>query len=279
MVTIQEKIKKLRRSQKNPNQGVLELLERIDSIVEASMEDKLSKIRNGFQNKINRIEDENRKITTLNSKLIQDIIDKKMVDVLKTIRGNDGENGEKGEVGSKPIAGIDFPIPENGKDGKDAEDINPQEVAQIILPEISDKITKIILSETPKPKDGSPDTPQEIKKKLETLIKDERLDKSAIKGLERALTTIGDNIRSVRLSRGGGKGGGMGNFVHQQFTGAGPFTLNSKVANGGSAIFVFYNSGFLVKDVHYSVSGNVVTQLLDIDPVADENIDIVYIRS
>lgn len=34
-------------------------------------------------------------------------------------KGERGERGEKGEKGDKPLAGIDYPIPENGKDGKD----------------------------------------------------------------------------------------------------------------------------------------------------------------
>ena len=40
-----------------------------------------------------------------------------------------------------------------------------------------------------KGKDGSPDTPKEIKDKLETLKGDKRLDKSAIKGLEKVISS------------------------------------------------------------------------------------------
>lgn len=62
-------------------------------------------------------------------------------------------------------------IVENGKDGKDADEMQivAEVLAQIKLPEQKENIV---------------DGPDEIRNKLELLLGDERLDKSAIKGLE-----------------------------------------------------------------------------------------------
>ncbi len=65
-------------------------------------------------------------------------------------KGERGDRGEKGEKGDKGEAGID------GKDGKD----------------------------------GSPDTPEQVRDKLEELKGEERLDITAIKGLEEKIKAI-----------------------------------------------------------------------------------------
>ena len=75
-----------------------------------------------------------------------------------TLKGKDGAKGEKGD---KPVAGVDYPIPKDGRDGRDGESIQGQPG-----------------------KDGSPDLPEQIRDKLETLKGKERLSKEAIQGLE-----------------------------------------------------------------------------------------------
>lgn len=72
--------------------------------------------------------------------------------------------------GKTPIAGVDFPLPKDGKDGKDGESI-------IGPPGSSGKDGA----------DGSPDTPEQIRDKLTTLKKEDRLSKDAIKGLDEYL--------------------------------------------------------------------------------------------
>lgn len=53
-------------------------------------------------------------------------------------------------------------------------------------------------------KDGSPDTPEEIRNKLESLEGDDRLDKSAIRGLEEALKTL-EAVPAPKSVGGSGK--------------------------------------------------------------------------
>ena len=101
--------------------------------------------------------------------------------VLESVRGTEGQKGEKGDVGEigdegiPGINGIDGKDGENGRDGIDGENgidgkngLNGKDG-----------------------KDGSPDTPEQVRDKLETLKGEERLDKSAIKGLDEELKKAG----------------------------------------------------------------------------------------
>lgn len=78
------------------------------------------------------------------------------------VDGRDGEDGRNGRDGKDGIDGQD------GKDGEDGEQGLPGPIGQV-------------------GRDGSPDSPEQVRDKLENLQGDERLDKSAIKGLEDAL--------------------------------------------------------------------------------------------
>lgn len=74
-----------------------------------------------------------------------------------------GPKGDKGLDGYTPVKGVDYFDGENGKDGKDGEKGDTGD----------------------KGEDGSPDSATDIKNKLESLTKDERLDISAIKGADK----------------------------------------------------------------------------------------------
>lgn len=118
------------------------------------------------------------------------------------------ETATKGDDGKTPIAGVDFPLPENGMDGRDGEDgrdgvsPNPDLIVQEVLAKVPpakdgrdgrDGYTPIKDKDYFDGNDGSPDTPGQIKGKLESLKDDERLDASAIKNLPtvtRELPTI-----------------------------------------------------------------------------------------
>lgn len=45
------------------------------------------------------------------------------------VQGEKGEKGDRGAAGITPIAGVDFPLPKDGKDGIHATAITPQEIA------------------------------------------------------------------------------------------------------------------------------------------------------
>jgi len=92
--------------------------------------------------------------------------------------GVNGTNGKDGKEGHTPIAGIDYEIPLDGKNG----DIGADGA------------------------DGSPDTPEEVRDKLKELKNDERLSISAIKDLREELDKI--KTRGGSAIYGGGGGGG-----------------------------------------------------------------------
>lgn len=107
----------------------------------------------------------------------------KFLPLINTLKGERGERGEKGDRGEKgepgvngkdgktPVAGVDFPLPKNGKD------------ASVDYELILETIKKII----PKPKDGkdgkdgSPDTGKDIVRKLTSLEGKDKLSYDDLK--------------------------------------------------------------------------------------------------
>lgn len=84
----------------------------------------------------------------------------------------------------------------NGEDGKDSTVPGPKG-------DKGDPGESITGPRGPKGNDGSPDTPKQIRDKLETLKGDERLDRSAIKGLDDELKRIDSKSNtSFAISRG-----------------------------------------------------------------------------
>jgi hypothetical protein len=102
--------------------------------------------------------------------------------------------------------------PEDGKPGKDA---NPEDVVPLVLPLVLEKI-----------KIPEKDTAEEIREKLESLKKDERLDASAIKGLEQftteatlrnAIATLQNQTRFlISKQNGGGSWGSITGLISDQ---------------------------------------------------------------
>ena len=112
--------------------------------------------------------------------------------------------------GDKPIAGIDYPIPQDGKDYVLTE-IDKQEIASKIKVPIVNKIiekTEVIKEQpiiTNEIKEiAKTDKPIEIADKLNTLT--EKVEKKVIKGLEITLTNLQKSIRerSGKMIHGGG---------------------------------------------------------------------------
>lgn len=88
-------------------------------------------------------------------------------------KGDRGERGLQGEKGDQGLPGLTGKPGEKGRDGEN----------------------------------GSPDTPKEIVAKLESLSGNNRLDKSAIKGLNEQLNGFLRTIREISTVRGGGDSG------------------------------------------------------------------------
>ncbi|MBP9771459.1 MAG: hypothetical protein KBD16_00830 [Candidatus Pacebacteria bacterium] len=157
----------------------------------------------------------------------------------------------------------------NGKDA-DEEKIVEDVLARIKLPEQKENIV---------------DGPDEIRNKLELLQGDERLDKSAIKGLEELEKEI-----TELASRPVGKGGGglshaalqlaLSKLIkHQAFSTSSAttaLTLANKVA-GDVVIWVRYQGQMLQYGSQFTVSGTTVA--LTFTPDDDTTMDVTYLAS
>lgn len=186
----------------------------------------------------------------------------------KSIKGDKGDSikGDKGDDGKTPaktfLLSLIKPLIPKPKKGDKGDNI---------------KGDKGELGE--KGKDGSPDKPKDIVKKLNTL--ENVLDVKVLKGLSPILKTIQDSIRAINKGGGSvGGGGGMGTPIHQSFPCDGAttsFTLSNNVAAQGNAIWSYYNGQFLVLGTHYTISGKVLTTTFIAED--DTQLDVTYIRS
>lgn len=191
---------------------------------------------------------------------------------------------EKGKDGYTPIKGKDY------FDGKDADEIQiiRNVLSKIRIPEDGKdadekSIIRKVLSIIPKPKDGedgidgSPDTPEQIVDKLNTL--EEKVEMNVVKGLKNYFDNFNKKLQSIKSGQSS-KGGGMGNVIHKTFSVGSSTTsssLDSKVAADGNAIWIYYQGQFLVKGTHYTVSGSTITWLETF--VDNTYVDVTYIRT
>lgn len=148
---------------------------------------------------------------------------KEAASLLGMTQGPQGEKGQDADeeaiiqaVFEKVIPLI--PTPENGKDGEDADN---ELIIRELLPLVMEKmpkperineasiVSKVIAriripqdgKDGEKGKDGSPDTPSQVKDKLESLKGDERLDASAIKNLPKQVANFGGGDSYTGLAK------------------------------------------------------------------------------
>lgn len=178
--------------------------------------------------------------------------------IKKDFKGDRGEKGEKGKdgkdgLGLKGERGPKGDLGRNGLDGKNGKDGVDG-------------------------KEGSPDTPVQIKEKLSSLKGEDRLDKSAIKGLDEVLGSVNRALREKTIVP---SGGGLGNIQHESksvSSGTTSISTNYPIGGGGYAIWAYYQGQFIVRGTHYTVAGNRKTLTLTFTPLDNETIDLVYIR-
>ena len=180
----------------------------------------------------------------------------------------DGYTPKKGKDyfdGQKPVAGVDYPIPKNGEDGKTP--VKGKDYFDGLDGKPGDKGEK-----GEKGIDGSPDTPEEIAIKVNTLK--EKIEQKTIKGLLGWMKGI---QRLINEKSGGG--GGMGNVVPETFATSAAttaITLSSAVASNGRAIWLNYQGQQQAYTTHFTVSGRTVN--LNFTPENNTFIDVIYIR-
>lgn len=204
--------------------------------------------------------------TKLNAEEISKIDLTPQVIVEKGEPGKDGVDADEARVIAEVLKQI--PTPENGKDGEDGADGRDADEEMII---------ERVLEQIPVPKngedgeDGSPDTPEAIANKLNTL--EQQVDMKVIKGLGKWLN---EAKRMLKRERGGG---GMGNPQHESFevnSGTTTVTTSQGIAAGGFAIWAFYQGQMIARGVGYTVSGRTLT--LQFTPDDGTFIDIIYMR-
>lgn len=139
-------------------------------------------------------------------------------EVLKSIRGKDGEDsfvpGPQGEKGDKPVLGVDYELPKDGKDGRDGKD-GLDGVDGVGADGKDGKDGK----------DGSPDNPGQIRDKLETLKGKDRLNVDAIEGLEEL---VKKEDRKQVVMFGGRKGSNEATFGFTIGDGSATLTTGQK---------------------------------------------------
>lgn len=116
-------------------------------------------------------------------------------------------------------------------------------------------------------KDGSPDSAEQVRDKLETLKENERLDKSAIKGLE----GIEENIKQLQI-RPTGRGGGKGFTL---YTGGTKRLLTAQTLNivGGAGITISYAYASGRNDITITATGSAsLTPITVTGTINDSNV-------
>lgn len=193
-------------------------------------------------------------------KITKQVLNSEVINALREAKG------ERGDMGPKPIPGIDFPIPENGINGKDGVSPTPQEIADFLLthkefmrrakgrpgePGYTPVKGKDYFDGVGIPgKNGSPDTPQQIVEKINSLDGDTKIDARHITGMK--TTSAGGSpsrskayFKPVTIT-------GTKNGVNKEF-------YLSEAPKYGTQIFLFLNGQWLSLDTHYSLKGATLT--------------------
>lgn len=118
------------------------------------------------------------------------------------------KKGDKGDAGKDGLDGIDGRNGRDGRDGKNGRD--GLDGKDGVTPNLEDMVP-FVLAKLPKVDDMTAD---KIARSLETLKGNDRLDKSAIKGLDELVANLTRMINEkTRPDRGGGGGGDSVQYV------------------------------------------------------------------
>jgi hypothetical protein len=177
---------------------------------------------------------------------------KDYIDSHEYAKGEKGDKGDKGDRGERGFSGLngkdgrDGRDGKDGKDGKDGRDGNDGSIKEL--------------------------SPDEIRNSLELLQGDERLDKSAIKGLEEIEKTIETKIETAKEVRVVGGLSGIYLFIDGK-----KYGLNKNINFiAGDGITLAYNKSGNRTDItisNSSVSGTILTATGTID---DDNKDFTF---
>ncbi len=130
---------------------------------------------------VQKVEIEGAEIITIKGDKGDSPTDEDLINLIKPLIPEPivGPEGKMGQKGDKPIAGVDYPIPKDGKDGE-----------------------SIVGPQGERGKDGSPDTAQETRDKLESLLDGEKLSIQAIQDLPKVLDDLMVKLSANGTNRG-----------------------------------------------------------------------------
>mgnify|MGYP001611067734 CR=1 FL=1 len=246
MPTKQEDIIKL--AEKGANDAHLLLFDKLNDL-ETELENSISELKEKFNTAVQEIKENTPDL----NKVLESVKGKDGEDSeIPGIQGEKGDKGDRGEQGLQGYPGIMGVKGERGEKGDNGNDGNNG---------INGK-------------DGSPDNAEQVRDKLEMVKGEERLDQSAIKGLDEKL----EKNQKVIIQRVGG--GGSNAWVNQSFSvdsSTTTITLSSPIGAGGLAIFAYYNGQFIVRGTHYTVDSSGTILTLTFTPDNSTTIDVVYL--
>lgn len=244
-----DNLKRILQIKNNPQGAVLnaiqDMKEETRKAIEKMKEDNDKKIERAIAN----IEQKD----PVNSGFIEKIVSKITTNLVGNTKGDTGKQGEsvKGDKGDRG---------DNGNSVKgDKGDSIKGDKGDNIKGDKGDKGDRGDFIKGDDGKDGSPDEPKEIAKKLNTLEKE--VDRKVIKGIDDEFLKIRKEISNVKREKGGGGGGGgMGNPQHQVFnisSGTTTVTTTFPIAAQGNAIMNFtYENARLELTNHYTVGSD-----------------------
>lgn len=202
------------------------------------------------------------------------------------------------QKGDKPVAGVDYHIPEDGHTPtreelivlieplipkiKDGHTPTASELLTLIEPLIPASIDENALVQKVLAQLPATPTADTIADLVLEKLKEKKIPMEIIEGLQNTLNVLNRNIvelKSRKLKAGGG-GGGMGNIQTDNFTGNGSttaFTLTARVASSGKAILVLLNGQVQEITTHYTISNKTLT--FTTAPFDGAAIHVWYIRT
>lgn len=186
----------------------------------------------------------------------------------------------KPQDGKTPVAGVDFPLPQDGTNYILTKSDKEEIALKVKVPVVKKVVEKVeVIREQPivtqEIKEvAKTDKPEILAEKLNTL--EEKIEQKAIKGLVEELKVLNQNIRQAKQV----KGGGMGNIIFKTFSvgsSTTTLTLDASPASGGNALILIYQGQMLENGTHFTISGTIIT--LTITPVDSTTMFAWMIRS
>ncbi len=194
----------------------------------------------------------------------------------KTYKGDKGDPPKDEELLTliRPLIPPLIPSPLKGDSPTDRELLK---LIKPLIPRVKDghtptkeELLKIIKPLIPLPikgDSGSPDTPEQIAKKVNTL--EEKIEQKTIKGLANIIRNLQLSIQDIKRVK---SGGGMGNVIVETPSGTingsnKTFTLTTQPKT--NALILTVNGQVQRKEIDFTINGKTITMLWDIPTGSD----------